>query len=105
MPEADLPVNTIPAWAATIIANVAEIKTRTERLPVIEKELDDMRGRQVPLTEHVTLQNRTDTLWDAWQRSLGSRARDRVWLGILTFVCASLVALQALQNLGVLRHP
>lgn len=70
-PEPELPTNTIPAWAATIIANVATINARTERLPIIERELDDMRGHQVPLSEHVALQRRTDTLWDAYQRMKG----------------------------------
>lgn len=84
-PEAELPANTIPSWAATIIANVAEIKTRTERLPVIERELDDMRGRQVPLGEHVNLQRRTDTLWDTYQRMKGV-----LWvMGIVQFVVAA----------------
>jgi|SRR5215472_3406079 len=91
----------VPFWALTLVADVASIKALAGRLPVIERELEAVRTQQVPLSEHKLLMVRTDTMWDSFQRELGARSRDRLWMTGLSVAVAALGLIQGLHLFGV----
>lgn len=90
----------VPFWALNLVSDVAAIKARTDRLPVIERELDEFRAQQVPISEHKDVMLKANTLWDAWQRSIGARARDRLWLTLLSLGLTALGLLEGLHLTG-----
>ncbi len=112
---------TIPQWASDLRVSVARIEGKTEQIPDIVRNLEELRANTVPMTEHLKLMSdveelkerdlgersdweemkvRVPVLWDERSQLRGGLTTIKAAVAILGAVVVALTALEILSRLG-----
>lgn len=61
----------VPYWSLDLVKNVSEIKARVEAIPDLTRKLDILEQVVVKREDFQAVVQRTERLWDAYQRLRG----------------------------------